>query len=127
MAKQRPTQQPKQSKQSKQSRQEVDQELLKEYAKSVFGSLGGAMTSAMIYIGDRLGLYAKLAEVGSVTSEELAAATGLSERWLREWLYQQGASGVLEYDGEGRFSLSPEGEVVLADENHPAFGAGFFC
>jgi 2-polyprenyl-3-methyl-5-hydroxy-6-metoxy-1,4-benzoquinol methylase len=108
-------------------RDQVDGELLKEYAKSVFGSLGGAMTSAMIYIGDRLGLYATLADLGAVTSEELAAKTGLSERWLREWLYQQGASGVLDYEGEGRFSLSPEGKVVLADENHPAFGAGFFC
>ncbi len=112
---------------AKQRRTEINPELLKGYAKGVFGSLGGAMTSAMIYIGDRLGLYAKLAEVGPVTSEELAAATGLSERWLREWLYQQGASSVLDYEGEGRFSLSPEGQVVLADESHPAFGAGFFC
>lgn len=112
---------------AKQRRDQIDPELLRDYATNVFGSLGGAMTSAMIYLGDRLGLYAKLSEVGAVTSEELAAATGLSERWLREWLYQQGASGVLDYEGDGRFWLSPEGEAVLADENHVAFGAGFFC
>ena len=83
---------------------------------------GGAMTSAMIYLGDNLGLYRALAGGDPVTSTELAKKTGLHERWLREWLYQQGASGVLDYEGEGRFSLSPEGEAVLADEDHPAGG-----
>ena len=107
--------------------QPADPEKLKNYLGLVFGSLGGAMTSAMICLGDRLGLYRVLAERESVTSAELAAATGLKERWLREWLYAQAASGVLEHRGEERFALSPEGAAVLADENHPAFGAGFFA
>ena len=105
----------------------IDPEKFKEYAKRVFGALGGAMTSAMICLGDRLGLYRALSETGAVTSAELAKRTGLSERWLREWLQQQGAAGVLEYRGEGRFALSAEGVAVLADESHPAFGAGFFA
>ena len=104
----------------------MDAEALKNYAKLVFGSLGGAMTSAMIFLGDRLGLYRALAGAGAMTSAELAEKTQLSERWIREWLHQQGASGVLEFRGDGRFALSPEGEAVLADESHPAFGAGFF-
>ena len=33
---------------------------------------------------------------------------------------------MLEHHGGGRFALSPEGAAVLADENHPAFGGGFF-
>jgi 2-polyprenyl-3-methyl-5-hydroxy-6-metoxy-1,4-benzoquinol methylase len=103
-----------------------DSDRLKEYAKLVFGALGGAMTSAMICLGDRLGLYRALADGEARSSEELAAATGLAERWVREWLYQQGAAGVLEYRGDGRFALSPEGKAVLANEDHPAFGAGFF-
>ena len=107
--------------------QPADPEKLKNYLGLVFGSLGGAMTSAMICLGDRLGLYRVLAERESVTSTELAAATGLKERWLREWLYAQAASGVLEHRGEERFALSPEGAAVLADESHPAFGAGFFA
>jgi len=105
---------------------ELDAEKLKEYAKRVFGALGGAMTSTMIYLGDRMGLYKALAESGPITSEALAERTGLAERWVREWLYQQGAAGVLDYQGNGRFELSPEGRAVLADERHPAFGAGFF-
>jgi 2-polyprenyl-3-methyl-5-hydroxy-6-metoxy-1,4-benzoquinol methylase len=104
-----------------------DPEKLKAYLGMIFGSLGGAMTSAMISLGDRLGLYRALSERGPLTSHELAAATGLKERWLREWLYQQGAAGVLEHRGEERFALSAEGAAVLADESHPAFGAGFFA
>ncbi len=105
----------------------IDPERFSVYAKRVFGALGGAMTSAMICLGDRLGLYRTLAGSGAVTSTELAERTGLSERWLREWLHQQGAAGVLDYRGEGRFELSPEGAAILADESHPAFGAGFFA
>ena len=104
----------------------IDGEKLRDYAKLVFGSLGGAMTASMIYLGDRLGLYRELAANGPASSGELARRTGLDERWLREWLFQQGASGVLEAGGDGRFQLSPEGRAVLADERHPAFGAGFF-
>jgi 2-polyprenyl-3-methyl-5-hydroxy-6-metoxy-1,4-benzoquinol methylase len=104
-----------------------DPERLKDFAKRVFGALSGAMTSAMICLGDRLGLYRSLAGDGPSTSEELARRTGLAERWVREWLYQQGAAGVLEHRGDGVFALSPEGRAVLADELSPAFGCGMFA
>lgn len=105
----------------------IDPEALKSYAKLVFGALGGAMTSAMIYLGDRLGLYHALAGAGPVTSRDLASRTGLDERWLREWMHQQGAAGVLAHRGDGRFELPAEGALVLADEAHPANGVGFFA
>ena len=104
-----------------------DPERLKEFAKHVFGALSGAMTSAMICLGDRLGLYRSLANDGPADSSELARRTGLSERWVREWLHQQGAARVLEYRGDGCFALTPEGRAVLADEHHPAFGCGMFA
>jgi SAM-dependent methyltransferase len=104
----------------------LEAERLKEMAKRVFGMLSGAMTSAMIHLGDRLGLYRALLEKGPATSHELAGRTGLSERWLREWLHQQGAARLLEVDGDERFSLSPEAAAILAEEDHPAFGVGFF-
>ena len=62
-----------------------------------------------------------------MSSAELAARTGLHERWLREWLQQQGAAGLLEYRGEGRYALSPEGGLVLADEGSPFCGVGHFA
>jgi 2-polyprenyl-3-methyl-5-hydroxy-6-metoxy-1,4-benzoquinol methylase len=104
----------------------VDPEKLKSYVQQVFGTLGGAMTSSLIYLGDRLDLFEAMTGEGALTSHELAAKTGLHERWLREWLRGLGAAGILEYDGDDRFRLSPEGHAVLVDENHPANGVGFF-
>src|SRR6516164_1238067 len=105
----------------------IDIEKAKKTAEQIFGFLGGAMASAMIYLGDRMGIYQKMNGAGGVTSEELARKTGLNERWVREWLYQQAAAKVIDYKGESRFELSPEGAVVLADENSPFFLAGGFC
>src|SRR5262249_5570801 len=104
----------------------IDPEALKHYAKHVFDALGGAMTSIMIWLGDRLGLYRALADGKPRTSSDLAAQTGWDERWVREWLGEQGASGILEYRGDGRFALSAEGEAVLADTSLPTCGVGFF-
>jgi len=104
----------------------LDPERLKETARRVFGLLSGAVTSGMVYLGDRLGLYRALAEAGPASAEELAARAGLHARWVREWLYNQGAAGLLEVDAEERFALSPEAAAVLAHELHPAFGGGMF-
>jgi 2-polyprenyl-3-methyl-5-hydroxy-6-metoxy-1,4-benzoquinol methylase len=104
----------------------LEPERLRDFSRRLFGQLSGAVTSALVYLGDELGLYRALAEGGPATSAELAARTGLDERWVREWLYNQGAAGLLEA-GEGeRFGLSPEARAVLAEESHPAFGAGAF-
>ena len=104
----------------------LDPNAFKRYAKLVFDALGGSVTAACVWLGDRLGLYRALAEVDDATSAELAARTGLDERWVREWLHQQGAAGFLAYRGDGRFALPPEGQLVLADEASPACGIGFF-
>lgn len=105
----------------------MDPDRVKAFLFLVFGHLTGAVTSAMIHLGDRLGLYRALYAAGEpLTAAELAARTGLHERWVREWLYGQACAGVVEYRGEGRFALSPEAALVLAEENSPVFSAGAF-
>jgi 2-polyprenyl-3-methyl-5-hydroxy-6-metoxy-1,4-benzoquinol methylase len=107
--------------------QSINMEKVKANAERVLGFLGGALVSGMIYLGDRLGLYRALQGSVPVTSEDLARKTGLHERWLREWLQGQAAAGLIDYNGDGRFALSPEGALVLADENSLMFLAGGFC
>jgi len=105
----------------------VDPEEVKKVAEHVFGMLGGAFVSAMIYLGDRMGLYQALNGAGPMTSEELARKTRLHERWIREWLMGQTAADLISYQGEGRFELTTEAAMVLANENCPMFLAGGFC
>jgi 2-polyprenyl-3-methyl-5-hydroxy-6-metoxy-1,4-benzoquinol methylase len=103
-----------------------DPDKLKATIERVFGLLGGAVVSGMIYLGDRLGLYRALADGGPATAAELAARAGLHERWVLEWLRGQAAAGLVDYRGGDRFALSPEAAVVLAEERSPFFAAGGF-
>jgi 2-polyprenyl-3-methyl-5-hydroxy-6-metoxy-1,4-benzoquinol methylase len=107
-------------------RSELDPDRLKEYAKAVFGHLEGAMTSAMICLGDRLGLYRAMADGAPVTSEELAASTGLHERWVREWLHAQGAAGMFSSlpDTIAVLDRLPESFRTGVGLDYDAFGPG---
>jgi 2-polyprenyl-3-methyl-5-hydroxy-6-metoxy-1,4-benzoquinol methylase len=105
------------------------------FSFQVFSKLEGAVTAGMIHLGDLLGLYRALADAPQpLTSVELAAATGLQERWVREWAANQAAAQIITIDtdhkalggGEIRFGLSEEGRAVLATPDHPAFGMGMF-
>jgi 2-polyprenyl-3-methyl-5-hydroxy-6-metoxy-1,4-benzoquinol methylase len=75
----------------------------------------------MVCLGLRLGLYRALKDAGPVTSADLAARTGLHERWILEWLRGQATAGVIGYRDDGRFELPMELVPLLADENHVMF------
>ncbi|GIW43073.1 MAG: SAM-dependent methyltransferase [Candidatus Binatia bacterium] len=105
----------------------MESDRLRHFLFLVFGHLTGAVTSAMIHLGDRLGLYRAMRDAGApLSAAELAQRSGLHERWLREWLRAQAAAGTVNYAGEDRFELSPEAAWVLADETSPVFAAGAF-
>lgn len=104
----------------------IDPQKVKASGERIFGYLKGMGVSAMIYLGDRLGLYQALHNAGSLTSVELAQKTGLHERWLREWLRGQAASGLIDYKGNERFELSPEVALFLADADSPKLAVGIF-
>lgn len=84
----------------------------------------GMMDLCAIYIGDRLGYYAALAE-GEATSAGLAARTGTAERYAREWLEQQTIAGLLDSDGpeieaaDRRFRIPADHVEVLTDSSSP--------
>src|SRR3954452_11290699 len=93
-------------------------------AGGLFDSMVGLMDLAGVYIGDRLGLYAELAEAPWSTSEELAERTGTRERYVREWLEHQAVSGLLDVEeGDDRHYRLPEGaEEVFLDPDSLTFG-----
>ena len=81
----------------------------------------GSLVTALAYLGDKLGLYRAMHGAGPLTPEELADRTGLHPRWVREWLYNQGAAGLVDHAGDGRFELSAEQGAILADEEGSMF------
>lgn len=106
---------------------EPDPARLESFMGKMVGDMGAAATASLVILGDRLGLYRALAAEGPATSTELAERTGTHERNVREWLAAQAAAGYVDYDRkDGRFSLSPEQEMVFADDGGPAFMAGGF-
>jgi SAM-dependent methyltransferase len=100
----------------------VDMDKLNQFMGKMLGDVGAAANTALIRTGDRLGLYKALADKGPMTSIELAKATGTTERYVREWLSAQAASGYVDYDpGTAKFSMQPEQVMVFADEDSPVF------
>lgn len=61
----------------------------------VVGDLGATMSSALLVLGDRLGLYKAMAAFGPITAAELARRTKTDERYVGEWLNAQAASGYV--------------------------------
>jgi SAM-dependent methyltransferase len=107
---------------------EISEDKMNQFLGKVIGDFGASLSSALVYIGQKLGLYKAMAEHGAVTPAELAGYTNTNERYVREWLINQAAGGYAEYDKEsGRYSLTPEQATALTDELSPFYvGGGFF-
>ena len=95
---------------------EIDPKAMGAKQAMISGYAIGAHVSGMIFLGLEMGLYDALRDAGASTSAELANATGLHERWIREWLYGQASARVLEYDSATKqFTVSPEVWALLGD------------
>jgi len=105
----------------------IDETKLNVFMGKIVGDLGATMSSALLVLGDRLGLYKAMAALGPVTPAELAKRTETTERYVGEWLNAQAASGYVTYDPETRrYALPPEQAFALADDESPASVAGAF-
>jgi predicted O-methyltransferase YrrM len=95
----------------------------------LFRNAMGALELYTIYLGERLGLYRSLAESGAATSSQLAARTGTTERYVREWLEHHTASHLLMVDDPQaeplarRYWLPPDHIPVLADPDDVRYEA----
>src|SRR5437762_173635 len=96
----------------------INEAKLNDFLGKVVGDVGAALSGALVVIGDQLGIYKAMADGTPLSAAELAKKTGLTERYLREWLDAQAAGGYVTYDaGAMRYRLPPEQALALADEN----------
>ena len=97
------------------------------FISQVVTDLSAACSGVLVNVGRKLGLYQSMADLGPCTSVVLAEATGIRERYVREWLANQAAGGYVTYDPEQQsYALPPAQAMVLALDNSPIFMAPAF-
>lgn len=106
----------------------LDMGKLEALLGTLVNELGAASNGALVLIGDKLGLFRAIAAKGPLTPAGLARETGTAERYVREWLAAQAATGYVTFDAAtGLFSMSAEQAAVLADTQSPvAMSGGFY-
>jgi len=98
------------------------QQRIEQFAGQVVTDLAAAMAGVMTNLGHKLGLYRAMAEIGPISSHELARRTTTNERSVREWLNAQVAGGYVLFDtNTDQYFLPPEHAFVLANPHSPAF------
>jgi 2-polyprenyl-3-methyl-5-hydroxy-6-metoxy-1,4-benzoquinol methylase len=102
----------------------LDSALLEHLSQRWANDCQGALVAGLVYLGDVLGLFAALHSGGPATPEELARTTGLTERYVREWLAATTLAEYIVYEpADGRFTLSPEQAACFADPDNAWFSA----
>jgi len=100
---------------------------LQAFMGQAVSDMGASLHAALVLLGDRLGLYKAMADSQPVSPATLAQRTSTSERYVREWLNANAASGYVLYDPvEQTYTLPPEQAMALAIEDSPAFIPGAF-
>jgi SAM-dependent methyltransferase len=98
----------------------IDTAQAEAFGEKVVGVLNGAALALMTSIGHRTGLFDRMADLPAATSQQIASASGLDERYVREWLGAMVTGGFIHHDASaGTYRLPPEHAVSLTRESGP--------
>jgi SAM-dependent methyltransferase len=99
---------------------EFDAEASKAFAGRFMGILNDASLALLTSVGHQTGLFETLAGLPAATSEQIADASDLDERYVREWLGGMTAARVVRYDSAaGTYWLPREHAAVLTSAAGP--------
>ncbi|HVF01464.1 MAG TPA: methyltransferase domain-containing protein [Rubrobacteraceae bacterium] len=105
---------------------ELDQVKAEAFAERMVGVLNEGALALMTSIGHRTGLFDAMAGLPPSTSEEIADAAGLNERYVREWLGAMVVGKIVEhYPEEGTYQLPQEHAAFLTRAASPDNIAAF--
>ena len=108
------------------SAQQLDQAKAEAFGGKVVGFLNGASTTLGLSVGHRTGLLDAMSGLEPSTSQQVADAAGLNERYVREWLNGMFVAGVVDYDRDAQtYSLPPEHAVAITRAAGPGNLAQF--
>jgi SAM-dependent methyltransferase len=77
---------------------EIDQHELEAFGGRMVGMMNEAMLALMVSVGHRTELFDIMATMAPATTEEIAEAAGLDERYVREWLNAMTVGQIVNYD-----------------------------
>ncbi|QIN78037.1 methyltransferase domain-containing protein [Rubrobacter marinus] len=104
----------------------LDAAAAEAFAERMVGVLNDGAIALMTSIGHRTGLFDAMADMPPATSEGIAGASGLDERYVREWLGAMVVGGVVEHDPESdTYRLPPEHAASLTRDAAPDNVAAF--
>src|SRR5260370_25043935 len=111
------------------NQQNVDQAKSDAFAHHMLGMLNHAALSLMLSIGQKTRLFDTMSSMVPSTSQQIASAAGLPERYVREWLAAMVTGRIIEYDAiQGTYRLPAEQAAWLtrgAGINNLAFQAQY--
>jgi len=83
--------------------------LAEEFAERMLRTMNEAALALMVSVGHRTGLFDVMAGMPAATSDEIASAAGLDERYVREWLAVMTTGRIVEHDAAaGSYALPAE-------------------
>lgn len=90
----------------------IDEVKSEQFAERMMTILNHGALNLMISIGYRTGLFDVMSELPASTSEEIAKAAGLNERYVREWLGAMVTGGIIDHYHEKKSYSLPEEHAV---------------
>ena len=99
---------------SEDSQKAFDTDKAEAFSEKLLAALNYGSLSLMMSIGHRTGIFDAMRTLPPSTSEEVAKACGLNERYVREWLGAMVTAGVIDVDPTStRYTLPAEHAAFL--------------
>jgi len=99
---------------------EFDPARAQAFAGRALDLVNGGFLSLMMSVGHQTGLFDVMAGLPASSSEGIASAAGLNERYVREWLGAMVTGRIVEYEpSSGRYRLPPEHAKSLTRTSGP--------
>lgn len=105
----------------------MDKDKSTRFMLKLVGDVGTTLSAGLLVVGDQSGLFRAMAGAGPLSSEALAERTGISPRYVEEWLAVMSGANYVEHDpGTNTFSLPDEHALFLTDPSSEYYFGGLF-
>ena len=91
----------------------ADDAAVQAFAGQMLGILNSGMLTLMISVGHRTGLFDTMSRLPAADSPAIAAAAGLQERYVREWLGAVTTGGIVEHDAAAGTYRLPQAHAAM--------------